>query len=182
MRHKPGKNPRTQSVRVVANNQIRFPQVRVIDQQGETLGVMSSQEAQTKAREAQLDLVLVTDNAKPPVVKIIDLTKFKYQQQQKQAEQRKKSKQLDIKEVWFTPFIGEGDFQTRLKKVIKFLEKKHKVRIGIHFRRGRQITKKDFGYRTFERVIEATSELATVEIAPKMMGKKLIAQLQPTKR
>lgn len=166
---------------VTANRQIRYPEVRVLDEYGEMLGVMATAEALEKAKAVEKDLVLVTENAKPPVCKIIDLTKYKYQLQQKKAEGRKKAKTQDLKEVRFTPFMGENDFQSRLKKVIKFLEKGDKVRTTLLFK-GRAITKKEFGYEMFQRVIDATAEIGTVEIEPKMMGKKLMAQLMPAKK
>ena len=159
---------------------IRFPQVRVLDSLGEMVGVMTSREAQDKAREAGKDLVLITDKSQPPVVKIIELTKFKYQLQQRESQQRKSSRKQDIKEVRFTPFMGAGDFESRLKKVIEFLERGDKVRLSLQFR-GREITKKEFGFEQFDRVFEKTAEIAKVEIEPKMMGKKLIAQLMPAK-
>ncbi len=142
------------------------------------IGVMPTTEAVSKARSENKDLVLVTENAKPPIVKIIDSAKYKYQLQQKKAEGRKKAKKQDLKEVRFTPFMGEGDFQARLKKVLNFLDKGDKVRLSLQFK-GRAITKKEFGFELFARITEAAQELATVEMEPKMMGKKLIAQLQP---
>ncbi|MCA9369710.1 MAG: translation initiation factor IF-3 [Pseudomonadales bacterium] len=166
---------------VVANHRIRFPTVRVVSDTGDALGVLPIAEALSAAQDAGKDLVLVTDQAKPPVVKIIDLAKYKYQQQQKAAESRKKSKSQDIKEVRFTPFMGEGDYQSRLKKVIGFLQKGDKVRLSLLFK-GRAITKKEFGYEVFDKVIAQTDDIATVEIEPKLMGKKLLAQLQPTKK
>lgn len=166
---------------VVANHHIRFPEVRVLTEFGEMIGVMSSAEAMGKAHQAEKDLVLVTETAKPPIVKIIDLAKHKYQLQQKRAEGRKKAKTQDIKEIRLTPFIGEGDFTSRLKKVIQFLEKGDKVRLSLQFK-GRAITKKEFGFDLFTRVFDATNEIATVEITPKMMGNKLIAQLMPSKK
>lgn len=159
---------------------IRFPQVRVLDNQGEMIGVMSSREAQDKAREAGKDLVLVTDKSQPPVVKIIELTKFKYQLQQRAAQERKSSRKQDIKEVRFTPFMGQGDFDARLKKVIDFLERGDKVRLSLQFK-GREITKKEFGFEQYNKIFERTADIAKIEIEPKMMGKKLIAQLMPSK-
>jgi len=166
---------------VKANRQIRYPQVRVLDEHGEMVGVLSLEEALDKAKDAEKDLVLVTENAKPPVCKIIDLTKYKYQLQQKKAEGRKKAKTQDLKEVRFTPFMSENDFQSRLKKVVRFLEKGDKVRTTLLFK-GRAITKKEFGYELFQRIIEATNEIGSVEIEPKMIGKKLMAQLMPVKK
>lgn len=166
---------------VVANHHIRFPEVRVLTEFGEMIGVMSSSEALEKAHQAEKDLVLVTSTAQPPIVKIIDLAKYKYQLQQKKAEGRKKAKTQDIKEVRLTPFMGEGDFNARLNKVIQFLEKGDKVRLSLQFK-GRAITKKEFGFDLFTKVFEATQEIATKEIEPKMMGNKLVAQLMPSKK
>ncbi|HEX7017332.1 MAG TPA: translation initiation factor IF-3, partial [Patescibacteria group bacterium] len=165
---------------IIANHRIRFPEVRVLSDRGEQLGVMSSQEAMIKAQTAGKDLVLLSEAAKPPVVKIIELAKFKYQKQQKDAESRKKSKKQDLKEVRFTPFMGEADFQSRLKKVVTFLEKGDKVRLSLMFK-GRAITKKEFGYDRMNEIIAQTEEISTVEMAPKLMGNKLIAQLMPSK-
>lgn len=162
------------------NDRIRYPEVRVITEHGDQLGVLTTNEALAKAREAEKDLVLITENAKPPVAKIIDLAKFKYQQQQREAENRKKAKKQDLKEVRFTPFMGEGDFESRLKKVTTFLKKGDKVRLSLQFK-GRAILKKEFGYEMFARIIKETEEIGTVEIEPKIMGKKLIAQLTPSK-
>lgn len=165
---------------VTANRQIRVPQVRVLDEFGEMLGVMSTEEALEKARIAEKDLVLVTENAEPPICKIIDIAKYRYQMQQKKAEGRKKATKQDIKEVRFTPFMGENDFQSKLKKVVTFLEKGDKVRLSLMFK-GRAITKKEFGFEVFQRVFEATTEVGTVENEPKILGKKLLAQLMPSK-
>lgn len=156
-------------------------EVRVLTEYGEMLGIMSKDEALQKARDAEKDLVLVNGNAQPPIVKIIELTKYKYQEQQKEAKSRKNAKIQDIKEVRLTPFIGEGDFESRLKKIIGFLEKGDKVRLSLMFK-GREITKKEFGYELFKRVIEGTKEVATVEVEPKLMGSKLLAQLMPVKK
>lgn len=145
------------------------------------LGLMSSLEALQKAQAAGKDLVLVTEQSKPPVVKIIDLAKFRYQLQQKAAKSRKSAKTQDLKELRFSPFMGESDFQSRLKKAIVFLERGDKVRLSLQFK-GRVITKKEFGFGLFDRIITETANLAKVEITPKMMGNKLIAQLIPSKK
>lgn len=139
---------------------------------------MSSQAALSEAQKAGKDLVLITEAAQPPVVKIIELSKHKYQLQRKTAADRKRAKVQEIKEVRFSPFMGEGDFESRLKKVIGFLEKGNKVRLNLLFK-GRTITKKEFGYDVFEKVISRTSEVAIIEMAPKLLGRKLIAQLSP---
>lgn len=178
---KPNKNKQSFGKKYYTiNERIQTDEVRVLSEFGEMIGVMSKAEALEKAREVGKDLVLINDSAKPVIVKIIDLAKFKYQEQQKKAKSRKKAKAQDIKEVRFTPFMGEGDFESRLKKVKTFLEKGDKVRLSLMFK-GRAITKKEFGFNSFDRIFEATSEIGTVEMQPKLMGKKLIAQIMPTK-
>lgn len=167
---------------VKANRNIRVPELRVLNEHGEMIGVMPTNDALKIAYDQEKDLVLVTENARPPIAKIIDLAKYRYQQKQKVAESRKKAKKQDIKEIRFTPFIGEADFDTRLKKITKFLEKGDKVRITVEFRRGRQMTKKEFGYEMFDKVFAATDELADIEIKPKMMGPRLMAQMTPKKK
>src|SRR6185369_2323240 len=127
------------------------------------------------------DLILVTENAQPPIAKIINIAKFRYQLQQKKAEGRKKAKTQEIKELRLTPFMGEGDFQTRLKRTLEFLGKGDKVRLTLEFK-GRAITKQEFGREQFDRIFAATADIATVEIRPKMLGKKMMAQLIPIKK
>ncbi len=180
IRRKPFQRPQPQ-FRVTANNNIQFPELRVLDDLGEMIGVMPTRDALQKARELEKDLVLVTETAKPPIAKIINLAKYRYQLQQKKAEGRKKSKAQEIKEVRLTPFMGEGDFQTRLRKIIDFLKKGDKVRLTLEFK-GRTITKQEFGREQFDKVFAQTAEIATVEIYPKMLGKKLLAQLMPSKK
>lgn len=167
--------------RIAVNEYIRATEVRVLTEQREMLGIMSKEEALAKARAAEKDLVLINEKAQPPIVKIIDLAKFKYQEQQREAKNRKTAKSQDLKEVRFSPFMGEGDFIARLNKVKKFLEKGDKVRLSLMFK-GRAITKKEFGYEVFDRVIAETTGIASVEVEPKMLCKKLMAQLMPSKK
>jgi translation initiation factor IF-3 len=181
IRKKPFQRPQQPQFRVTANHHIHASELRVLSDIGEMIGVMSTQEAMQRAQAEGKDLVLVTETAKPPIAKIIDLAKYRYQLQQKQAEGRKKSKQQEIKELRLTPFMGEGDFQTRLKRVVEFLKKGDKVRLTLEFR-GRAITKQEFGREQFDRIFAETAEFATVEIEPKMLGKKMMAQLMPTKK
>lgn len=180
IRRKPFQRPQAQA-RVTANHLIQVPEVRVLSELGEMLGVMSTREAMQKAHEQEKDLILVTESAQPPIAKIISISKYRYQLQQKKAEGRKKSKVQEIKEVRFTPFMGEGDFQTRLRRVVEFLERGDKVRLTLEFK-GRTITKQEFGREQFDKVFAHTAELATVEIMPKLLGKKMMAQLMPVKK
>ncbi len=145
------------------------------------LGVMQTRDALAQAQSEEKDLVMVTEKSTPPIVKIIDLAKYKYQLQQKAAEGRKKARSQETKEVRLTPFMGEGDYQTKLNKILGFLEDGDKVRITMEFK-GRLITKKEFGDAVFQRIFAATTEIATVEINPQMIGKKIMAQLMPVKK
>lgn len=165
--------------RIVANKAIHHSKVRVIDERGEQIGIMPTSQALDQARQEEKDLVLITDKAKPPVVKIIELSKHKYRLQQKRAEQRKSARQQETKGVRLTPFIEEADFQTRLRQVKRFLKDGDKVRVEVDFRRGRQRHKKEFGFENFDRIIEATKDEAELEIKPKSIGSKIMMQLRP---
>lgn len=152
----------------------------MVDANGEQLGVVTKDEALERAKENGLDLVLVAPTANPPVAKIVSFAKFKYQQQQKDKLSKKKTKTGEIKEVRFTPFIAEGDFQVRIRKAREFLEDGNKVKLNVKFV-GRQITRKQFGVDLIQRAIEALTDLATIEREPAFQGKVLSAQLQPKK-
>lgn len=157
---------------------IRFPQVRVLSERGEFVGVMSNTEAMALARAEEKDLVLVTDKGELPIAKIIELSKYKYQLQQKQAEGRKKARSQDTKEIRFTPFIGENDLNGKINKVIGFLQKGHKTKLTLMFR-GRQMANKDKGNEVINKVLAATAEYGEVEIQPKLIGNKIQTQLAP---
>ena len=172
---------RQAQVNIVANRQIRDLQVRVLDEQGKSLGVMDTRDAMEKAWDEDKDLILINDSQKPPITKIIDANKYKYQVKQKRAEGRKKANVQELKEVRFKPFMGDNDFESRLKKVVRFLERGDKVRVTLQFR-GRQITKKEFGENVVAKVITATQDMAQLEFEPKLIGKKLLAQLTPIKK
>lgn len=177
IRKKYNKN-RSEQIYVKANHQIRFPKVYVLSEYGESLGEMSSSEALSKAMELESDLVLVTEKANPPVVKIIELSKYKYQLKKKTADTRKKSKTLELKELRFTPFMGEADFEARNRKVRDFLEKGNKVKLTLTFK-GRQIVRKDLGFEVINRIFKENEDLGKVGLEPKLLGKKLQAQIDP---
>lgn len=142
---------------------------------------MSREEAVERAKADEKDVVLITEEAKPPVAKIISFSKFKYQLDQKRAEGKKTSKKQEIKELRFRPFMGEGDFDYRLKKIFEYLDDGDKVRPYVEFK-GREITRKEFGFKIVERIVEKTQDRATVEIPAKLMGKKIFLQLMPVKK
>jgi translation initiation factor IF-3 len=127
-----------------------------------------------------MDLVEVTDKATPPVCRIIDFRKFRYNEQKKDQSGRKKGKSQDIKEVRFTPFIGRGDFDSRIKKIRSFLEEGDKVKLTVKFV-GRQITRKDFGDRIMNEALVAVEDIAKVESEPTLQGKMLAMVIKPRK-
>lgn len=143
----------------------------MIGQNGDQLGIKTRQEALEIATKANLDLVLVAANAKPPVCRIMDYGKFRFEQQKKEKEARKNQKIISLKEVRLSPTIDEHDFNTKLRNAIKFLEKGDKVKASIRFK-GRAITHKEIGQRVLDRFSEACAEVATVETKPKMDGRK----------
>ncbi len=152
--------------------------MRVIDQNGEQLGIKTRIEALEIAARVNLDLVLVAPQAKPPVARIMDHGKFKFEQQKKDREIRKNQKVIIVKEVRLSPSIDDHDFNTKLRNAIKFLEKGDKVKASIRFK-GRAITHKEIGQRVLERFAEECKEVATVEQRPKMDGRSMFLMLAP---
>ena len=152
--------------------------MRVIDQNGEQLVIKTRNEALEIAARVNLDLVLVAPQAKPPVARIMDHGKFKFEQQKKDREIRKNQKVIVVKEVRLSPSIDDHDFNTKLRNAIKFLEKGDKVKASIRFK-GRAITHKEIGQRVLERFAEACKEVATVEQRPKMDGRSMFLMLAP---
>lgn len=150
----------------------------MIGQNGDQLGIKTRQEALEIAVKANLDLVLVAANAKPPVCRIMDYGKFRFEQQKKEKEARKNQKIISLKEVRLSPTIDEHDFNTKLRNAIKFLEKGDKVKASIRFK-GRAITHKEIGQRVLDRFSEACAEVATVETKPKMDGRSMFLMLAP---
>lgn len=169
---------RRSKYRIKANRQVRYPKVRVIDEAGEMIDIMSSKQAYHLAKKKKKDLVLITDKAKPPVVKIIELSKYKYQLQQKRAKARKSNRAQQTKEVRFSMFMGDGDLKARINRVERFLKDGDKVRMSLLFK-GRQITKKKFAYELFAEVMQAVKDIAEIETNPRIQGRKLIALLRP---
>jgi len=163
---------------MLLNEGIRAREVRLIDQNGEQLGIKSKNEALEIAARVNLDLVLVAPNAKPPVARIMDYGKFKFEQQKKEKEARKNQKVISVKEVRLSPTIDEHDFNTKLRNAIKFLEKGDKVKASIRFK-CRAITHKEIGQRVLVRFAESCSEIATVESHPKMDGRSMFMRLAP---
>ncbi|MEB3365485.1 MULTISPECIES: translation initiation factor IF-3 [Lactobacillus] len=164
---------------LILNDQIRAREVRLINEDGEQVGVVTKTEALRQASVANLDLVLISPNAKPPVARIMDYGKYRFQQQKKVKESRKKSKTVSVKEIRLSPTIEGNDFNTKLKHARKFITKEGaKVRVSIRFR-GRAITHKELGREVLEKMAEATSDIATVVSKPKMEGRSMFLMLAP---
>ena len=164
---------------MILNDRIRAREVRLIDENGEQVGVMSKNDALQRASNANLDLVLISPNAKPPVARIMDYGKYRFEQQKKLKESRKKSKTVSVKEIRLSPTIEGNDFDTKLKHVRKFLTKEGaKVRVSIRFR-CRAITHKELGQQVLEKMAEATSDIANVISRPKMEGRSMFLMLAP---
>lgn len=165
---------------LMINEEIRARELRVISGDGEQIGIKSLQDALTIAESFGLDLVLMSPNAKPPVARIMDYGKYRYEMQKKEKEQRKAQKIVTVKEVRLSPSIDDHDYQTKLRQAVKFLENGDKVKASIRFR-GRAITHKELGRDVLEDFIEDTKELSTVEVRPKMEGRSMFIMLAPLK-
>ena len=163
---------------MMVNDGIRARELRLIDQDGEQLGVKSKAEALKIADQANLDVVLVAPNAKPPVARIMDYGKFRFEQQKKEREARKKQKVINVKEVRLSPTIDLNDFNTKLRNARKFLEKGDKVKASIRFK-GRAITHKEIGQKVLDRLAEETKDIASVEQQAKMDGRSMFLVLAP---
>ena len=150
----------------------------MISQTGEQLGVKSTRDALAIAEDANLDVVLVSPNAKPPVARIMDYGKFRFELQKIDRDARKKQKTVTIKEIRLSPTIGEADFNTRLKNATKFLNKGDKVKVSVRFR-GLAITHKDLGRKVLEQMADAVKDIAAVETHPKMDGRSMFLMLAP---
>lgn len=160
------------------NEEIRAREVRVIGSDGEQLGIMSGREAQQLAYEKHLDLVEIAPTAKPPVCRIMDYGKYRYEQQKREKESRKKQKTFDIKEVKLRPGIEEHDFNVKFKYAVRFLEDGDKVKVTIMFR-GRELSHPELGEVLLNKMAAQLKEMAVVERQPKLEGKNMIMIVAP---
>ncbi len=160
------------------NEQIRDKEIRVIDVNGDQLGILSSREAQKLADERKLDLVKIAPNAKPPVCKIMDYGKYKFDQAKKEKEARKRQKTVDVKELRLSPSIDTHDIQVKVKKAIEFLKDGDKVKISIRFR-GREIGNTKVGNTILESFANDVAEYGVVDKQPKMEARSLVMFLAP---
>ena len=163
------------------NERIRVDTVRLIDNEGEQRGVVATREALALARSLDLDLVEIAPTASPPVCRIMDYGKFKFDEAQKAKESRRKATNVGIKEMKYRPKIGAGDFDTKTRMVEKFLGEGHKVKITIMFR-GRESAHPELGRKILDRIVEKVGDLARVETAAKLDGRNMTMVLGPERK
>ncbi|MCC6949287.1 MAG: translation initiation factor IF-3 [Bradyrhizobiaceae bacterium] len=160
------------------NEEIRIREVQLIDHEGNNRGVVPTHEAITLAREAGLDLVEISPNTSPPVAKILDYGKFKFQAQKKAAEARKKQKTVEVKEIKLRPGIDTHDYEVKMRSMKRFFEEGDKVKVTLRFR-GREMAHQDLGYKLLQRVREDVAPVAKVEAEPMSEGRQIVMILAP---
>ena len=163
------------------NGEITAPEVRLVGVDAEQLGIVKIYDALRMAEEAEMDLVEIAPTAQPPVCRLMDYGKFKYQESKKQHEAKLKQKQVQIKEIKFRPGTDEGDYQIKLRNLIKFLEEGDKTKITLRFR-GREMAHQEIGMAQLKRVEADLADYAVVEQFPKMEGRQLVMMLAPKKK
>ena len=175
---RPHNAPPTRDTGPRVNDRIRVPEIRLIGPEGENLGVVAPAKGMALAEEAGLDLVEISPNAMPPVCKIMDFGKFKYEQQKREAEARKKQKIIEVKEIKFRPGTDIHDYDVKMRNVIKFLENGDKVKVTLRFR-GREMAHQQLGLELLNRVAADVGELGKVENMPKMEGRQMVMMIGP---
>ncbi len=160
------------------NEEIRDKEIRVISESGEQVGIMSAKDARALAEKANLDLVKISPNAKPPVCKIMDYGKFRFEQTKKEKEAKKNQHVIDIKEIRMGPSIGDNDFLTKLKNGMKFLADGDRLKVSVRFR-GREMAHTEIGEELLKNFAEKCAEIATLDKAPKLEGRNMTIFLSP---
>ncbi|HEY6942435.1 translation initiation factor IF-3 [Dokdonella sp.] len=163
------------------NHEIRVPRVRVIGPEGEQVGILSRDEALAMAQDAGMDLVEIQPNADPPVCRIMDFGKFKFDAQKKAHAAKKKQKQVEIKELKFRPVTDVGDYQIKMRNLRRFLEEGDKVKITIRFR-GREMTHQELGRAMVDKITAEIAEEAVIEQYPRMEGRLMVMMIAPKKK
>ena len=163
------------------NGEIRVPEVRLIGLDGEQLGIVNTTDAQQMAERENVDLVEIAPTAAPPVCRLMDYGKFKYQEQKRLAEARAKQKIIQVKEVKFRPGTDEGDYQVKLRNLKRFLDEGDKAKVTLRFR-GREMAHQEIGMRVLERVRDDLLDMAVVEAMPKLEGRQMVMVLAPKKK
>ncbi|WP_107976114.1 translation initiation factor IF-3 [Allosediminivita pacifica] len=175
---RPHNAPPTRDTGPRVNDRIRAPEIRLIGAEGENVGVVSPAKAMELAEQVGLDLVEISPNATPPVCKIMDFGKFKYEQQKRESEARKKQKTIEVKEVKFRPNTDTHDYDVKMRNVFKFLENGDKVKVTLRFR-GREMAHQDLGRSLLQRISEDVKEIGKVENMPKMEGRQMVMMIGP---
>ncbi|WP_294925609.1 translation initiation factor IF-3 [uncultured Paracoccus sp.] len=178
MARRPHNAPPVRDTGPRVNERIRVAEIRLIGAEGENIGVVTPAKGLELAQAAGLDLVEISPNATPPVCKIMDLGKFKYEQQKREAEARKKQKTIDIKEVKFRPGTDTHDYDVKMRNVLKFLTAGDKVKVTLRFR-GREMAHQQLGAELLRRVASDVDEIGKVESMPKMEGRQMIMMIAP---
>ncbi|MBB4267554.1 translation initiation factor IF-3 [Roseospira visakhapatnamensis] len=160
------------------NEAIRIPEVRLIDETGENVGVVPTREAMARAVDAGLDLVEISPSADPPVCKILDYGKFKYENQKKKNEAKKRQRVIEVKEIKVRPNIDDHDYAVKMRNCHRFLEDGDKVKVTLRFR-GREMAHQDLGMKVLHRIRDDMADLAKVEQLPKMEGRQMIMIMAP---
>ncbi|NBN65797.1 translation initiation factor IF-3 [Microvirga tunisiensis] len=163
------------------NDEIRVREVQLIDHEGQNRGIVPTHEALDLAIEAGMDLVEIQPNAEPPVCKILDYGRFKYQSQKKAAEARKKQKTVEIKEIKMRPNIDTHDYEVKMKAIQRFFAEGDKVKVTLRFR-GREMAHQDLGMKLLMQVRDETADIAKVESAPRLEGRQMVMVLAPIQR
>lgn len=166
--------------RAPINENIRAKEVRLIDSEGQQVGVVTLQEALASAAAAELDLVQIAD-ADPIVCKVMDYGKYLFEQKKAKASQKKKQKQVQVKEIKFRPGTEDGDYQVKLRNLVRFLEDGDKAKITLRFR-GREMAHQELGMKLMQRIEADLGEMAIVEARPKMEGRQMVMVLSPKKK
>lgn len=165
----------------LVNDRIRFKEVLVIGPEGEQLGILTRDEALNRAESYELDLLCVSPNANPPVCKILDYGRYRYEQQKRAREAKKRQHVTQIKSLRLSPVIEEHDFNTKLRHARKWLESGHKVKVDMRFR-GRMMTRVEVGRKTMDQFIEDTKDLGSAENRPKLEGNTMSVTISPVKK
>ncbi|MEE9466214.1 MAG: translation initiation factor IF-3 [Candidatus Neomarinimicrobiota bacterium] len=160
------------------NDEITAPEVRLVDKSGEQAGIVPLEEAMVMAEDEGLDLVEIAPLAKPPVVKVMDFGKYRYDQQKRLRESKKKQHVISVKEVRMRPSIGDHDLQTKMNKAVEFLKDGSRLKISLRFR-GREMSRQDLGIKLLDRVIEMLEEYGVVEKSPKVEGRIMTMYFVP---
>ncbi|MGB6976045.1 MAG: translation initiation factor IF-3 [Gammaproteobacteria bacterium] len=167
--------------KILINEEIRAPQVRLIAADGKQIGIISLKEALHQAEQAELDLVEISPDANPPVCRVMDFGKYEFEQKKLKAQQRKKQKNVQTKELKFRPTTEIGDYQIKLRKLLEFLAEGHKVKVTVRFK-GRELLYQELGFNLTERIEKDVAEQGIVEQRPKLEARQLMMLIAPRKK